>query len=458
MALGFTVDTTAPDAPVLLFPIDGVVLEEQSPQFSWSRVDDLTAVTYTLQVEPGAFEFTVTEDEDPATTDTVEFTIPEVLDRGVTYQWQVQAADEALNPGDFSATESFSISLPIGPPILLSPTGLISGDAPLFLWDEPAEGTPEFYLLQVALSGDLETAPFPIDVGVPTDTRFQTPPELALDDGRYDWHVIAVVSGDTATSETASFSLDTQAPPAPDLISPAQDAEVSDPTPDFEWTQVEDPPFGGDLTYTWELATGHEPSLGPDGRFVEAIRVPGIPDVAEDGRIQLPFPGDEQPLTAGDYSWHVQGVDVLGKAGEFAPLNRFTIRPGVDLLLEADPRVVGPGEEFVVTLVVSPDQQFVDAVNAFMNFNTSDLEVVAIVPRTEVFEVVLLNTSDSSAGTIDYRATTLGTAPDTRFDLAEITFRAKDVLVSADAVTFFSNEEPPAHRGLLRRPLGAARG
>jgi len=104
----FMVDFTAPSAPSLVEPIDGLTTGNLTPTFVWSAVDDGgSPVTYTLELVYGS----------PTPTDTVAYAgltdtlliLPDSLPADVAVSWNVTVQDLAGNPAS-SANFTFNTS------------------------------------------------------------------------------------------------------------------------------------------------------------------------------------------------------------------------------------------------------------------------------------------------------------------------------------------------------------
>ena len=93
------IDTTAPEAPTLISPIDNYVTNEQTPTFDWSDVSDPTGVTYEIQVGIVSKSGLTSS----------EYTLETSLDYG-TYTWKVRAEDGAGNAGNWSQARTLTIA------------------------------------------------------------------------------------------------------------------------------------------------------------------------------------------------------------------------------------------------------------------------------------------------------------------------------------------------------------
>jgi len=93
------IDTTPPEAPTLISPIDNYVTNDTTPTFDWSDVSDPTGVTYEIQV--GIISKTGLTSS--------EYTLETSLDYG-TYTWKVRAKDGVGNAGNWSPTRTLTIA------------------------------------------------------------------------------------------------------------------------------------------------------------------------------------------------------------------------------------------------------------------------------------------------------------------------------------------------------------
>ena len=294
----FTVDTVAPTAPAnLISPIGGVSTSDNAPLFQWTASSSGDIFSYRLQVTSGstvASPFVINEliTGDPPVH---EFRAAATL-ADATYSWRVIAGDRALNTAS-SGTETFEVDIvaPAAPANLISPAGGIStsDNTPLFQWAPSTSDDIFGYRVQVT-SGSAFASPFDIDIvmtGSPPANQLQVTQTLA--DDTYMWRVIA---GDralnTASSATATFTVDTVAPAAPVLVSPQTGALLNTRIVLFKWNLSA---TSGDVAnYILQVTTGgsFDPNL--------VINKPLGPSVT----------GDQNTLPAdGAYLWRVVAKD-----------------------------------------------------------------------------------------------------------------------------------------------------
>ena len=106
----FIVESTAPPVPELALPPSGSKTNPQT-YFDWSNVEDISGVTYTIQVASNAtFADPVLTKQD-LTNSEYTITMEEKLTRikETPYYWRVRAIDGASNIGNWSTPRSFYI-------------------------------------------------------------------------------------------------------------------------------------------------------------------------------------------------------------------------------------------------------------------------------------------------------------------------------------------------------------
>ncbi len=181
---------------------------------------------------------------------------------------------------------------------------------PLFDW-VASPGDVFEYLLRVT-SGDINSGPFDVDVVVlHPGSQFQTPAGDALADASYQWRVVARDRAvNTASSATRTFTVDTLAPGAPDLVQPASGDVTTDNRPFFEWT----PSTGDVFDYLLQVTSGD--SFNPHLDF----------------EVTIPHPGTGHqpatPLADARYLWRVIARDrVLNSSSSI--IQPFTVARGL---------------------------------------------------------------------------------------------------------------------------------
>ena len=312
----FTIDATPPDPPGLVTPANNVTLNDNTPFFDW--FGSAGAFDYRLQVTTGSIT------TGPYAIDVVvsapsptQFQATGDLADG-SYTYRVIARDAAGNTA-VSATFSFIVdTIPPAAPNLVSPVdnAILTDSTPLFDWDPSISAEVVDYLLQVA-SGDINNGPYQIEIVIPhTTTEYQVLPQEELANGTHQWRVVArdaVLNG--ASLAPRSFTVievDVTPPATPSLLSPADNARISDNSPTFDWTDVTD-----------RSGVSYRIQVDDNSNFVS-------PEVDESGLPASIFTvGATRPtptiLVDDTYFWRARAVDGAGNTGDFTAARSVTI-------------------------------------------------------------------------------------------------------------------------------------
>ena len=315
--LSFSV-TTEPSMgpPILLSPIDDVVVTGDTPLLVWAAPTTGDPVSYQVQVINSGDSFSnvplLINEQVLAPTTEFQVTEGNPLDVG-EFQWRVIADDGSIQT--ISDVGSFIIEIVgLGRP---KPVFPLAGDPPLndprpfFQWTAPITGNPDFYRLQVVNTGDPFQAPFVVNKKVehtPGVDAYQTRPNSDLADGEYEWRVRVVdLEGAGKSSREESFLLDTAAPLAPENLS--RETTGDNFTDSFTWIPSVDP------------ATADKVA----GVSFYEISIPGAPvpvssadasTICGDTLCEFPL---NQLLTPGQYTVSVKAIDFATNIG--APAN-----------------------------------------------------------------------------------------------------------------------------------------
>ena len=224
----FTVDATAPAKPVLRSPANTAVVAG-TPKFRWYKPD--TAVAY-------QFTYNTVDDPDSAlyTSDETSkyYITPPAMAAMTTYYWYARARDKAGNWSDWS--DPFMVTIhPLTPGKVKQSTpahkSLTTDNTPELAWS--AVDYAEDYHIQISTNSK-----FTAIVQEQADYTTLTFTSAELADGKYYWRVRAqnAVDGYGKWSSSRYFTVDTTAPDAPTLLSPAYDSEIVG-TPTFKWSR-----------------------------------------------------------------------------------------------------------------------------------------------------------------------------------------------------------------------------
>lgn len=148
------------------------------------------------------------------------------------------ATDASNNTSEFSACRKVSVPAAVtkAPALSLPTNGTFTNDTtPIFAWTTVSNATS--YELQVATDTQFNNTAFTVS----GTTNTQTPNTSLGADHLYYWRVRGLSSaGNGPYSTTGTFTLDTQSPNPPNLLTPA-DASVTDNNlPNFTWQPVGD--------------------------------------------------------------------------------------------------------------------------------------------------------------------------------------------------------------------------
>ena len=215
----------------------------------------------------------------------------------------MRAKDNLNNWGGWSTVWSFTIDTQ-GPPVpnLISPAnGSTTNDnTPTFDWSDITDVVE--YQIQVDNNSNF-SSPERNQVGLTTSTYT---PTSSLSDGTYYWRVRArdVADNWSNWSEIWNVTIDTQRPPAPTLISPANGLVNDDNTPTFDWNDV-----SGAVEYQLQVDDNNDfasPVVDQTGLTVSTYA--------------LAFPLDD-----GVYYWRVRAKDAAGNWSNWSAVWSFTI-------------------------------------------------------------------------------------------------------------------------------------
>ena len=329
-AAHFTFDDQVPPAPSLISPADQISTLRVIPAFSWSPVTGANA--YQFQIDNNGFVgsvFFTTPGQDvsgtPITTTTFS---PTNLLPMIEYLWRVRARDAAQNWSEWSAVRSFTLlpAIPAAPTPVSPANGLLTNDPrPKLSWNGIFSG--DTYRIQVDKS---------VGFGAPVINEklgsgiLTFSPVSDIPDGQYYWRVQGININDEPGKWSAvrTFIIDTQAPPAPKPVSPANNIANLRATPLFTWSAVTG-------------ANAYQFALDDESGFVDPIiitpgeSVPGTPIIT----ISYKTPALSTLIP---YFWRIRSRDAAGNWGMWSDTQTFTILP----LIPAAPVPVSPAASF----------------------------------------------------------------------------------------------------------------
>jgi hypothetical protein len=212
------VDTTPPPTPSLESPVNGVRINDTTPTFTWTPVEDPTGVSYWLRVDDNRDFSSPLWIE---TSFTAEYTVPDSNPLLGSYYWTVKAVDGAGKPSDWSTAWFFIVETEVETPLLMSPAdGTTSQDSmPTFSWN-CGETDGVSFILEIGNS-DFSSGPIeededeyvPLKIEDITGLTYTLSAAEALADGTYYWHVKTVKDGqESGWSEAWSITIETVPP------------------------------------------------------------------------------------------------------------------------------------------------------------------------------------------------------------------------------------------------------
>lgn len=267
---------------------------DTTPTIEWVPASDTLSGVARQQVFLDSQEF----DPGPAAT---SFTFPAPLGDGM-HLWYVVATDQAGNTG---LTSIFRLGVdttgPVGlrlDPLLGTSDGeVLSSLTPTLCWIRPTDGGAGVGEYRLTLNGAV------VRSGIADTSTCTTPPQ-ALPDGPHAWFMEAVdkVGNASRSLETFSFTVETQAPEAFQLLAPSSGAQLSEARPIFSWTASVDRGVGlGHYEVSIDSGAG---GVCPTPCLVSAGQTTFMPS---------------HDLAVGSHSWFVTAVDKAGKRTQAGP-------------------------------------------------------------------------------------------------------------------------------------------
>jgi uncharacterized repeat protein (TIGR01451 family)/uncharacterized repeat protein (TIGR02543 family) len=306
-AASITVDADAPTVPGLDTPADGTATDDTTPTFDWNPATDngdAGVAGYNIQI--GSNVYTVT-------APTTAFT-PTALADG-TYTWTVRSFDAAGNYSAYAATRTLIVDT-IAPDtsITVEPPNPDNDATPTFQFNgsDPGGSGVASYECQVDGGGWFTcTSPY-------TTT--------SLSDGSHTFEVRAtdLAANTDATPASYTWTIDTTAPDAPKLSSPADGTVTST----------------NQLTLTWQASAGAVGYL---------VNLNG--SVVDVGNVTTTTTG---VLSSGTYTWTVAAYDGLYNTSAYTDVWSFTVtlptQADVSIIKGVAPGAADPGESITYTL------------------------------------------------------------------------------------------------------------
>ncbi len=300
----FTIDSQLPSAPILILPANGLYTRDSLPHFWWYRSTDseadskiekledsntinvintnqanflnkssnLQSYNFVIDFASGIANYQLQYAMNSNFTGAVQINIADTnyqvtsVLSDTTYYWRVRAVDSAGNQGNWSAVWNFEIdrSNP-NAPVLISPINgtWLTNTSIIFNWSQVAFDLkikrfkdskitePSNLKFSNLKTNDMFASPVHYILQVDTIRNFLNPiidttglqyDTLALSQARYFWRVRAYdfAGNQGINSAIDSFGIDNTPPSIPNLISPAQNAILTDSFVRFYWNRSSD--------------------------------------------------------------------------------------------------------------------------------------------------------------------------------------------------------------------------
>ncbi len=299
----FTIDTIAPNAPVVILPADGSVIATTTPTFTGTAEANSKVRLYV----DGVLVDSTTADGSGNFSN-----VSATLAQG-SHTIKATSTDAAGNTSGFSNTNTFTIDTvaPNAPVVILPTDGsTVTTTTPTFTGTAEANSKVRLYVDGVLV--DSTTADGSGNFSKVSATLAQGS------------HTIKATSTDAAGntsgfSNTNTFFIDTQVPNAPVVLSPADGSTITTTTPTFIGT----------------AEANSKVRLYVDGILVDSVTADGSGN----------FNKVSAPLSQGSHTITVTSTDAIGNTSGFSNTNTFTI----DTVAPNAPVVILPADGSTVT-------------------------------------------------------------------------------------------------------------
>lgn len=264
--LSFRVDGLPPKAVTLASPATGTWVNTAKPQLCWDATTDNGASGlqgYTLRIDGQA---------KPAVPAAQTCYVPTANLAEGDHTWDVQAVDNAGNPGPVSVSRTVRLDLtkPPTPTLAVPDAGaMVKANPPTFFWQQVTDGPvagPSGVCSYVVTVNGVE------QVAASTANKLVWP--SVLTDGEMQWSVRAVdCAGNAGADAARTLYLDTKAPAQVVITAPSDGVWTTDTRPTIAWQPSSDVGTGlcsyqvtidGDEASIEGLVTSYTPSADLD--------------------------------------------------------------------------------------------------------------------------------------------------------------------------------------------------
>ncbi|TAK61710.1 MAG: DUF11 domain-containing protein, partial [Bacteroidetes bacterium] len=299
----FTVDTTAPSAPVVVVPANGSTVTTTTPVFSGTSEANVKIRIYV----DGVLVDSTTSDGSGSWSDTSA-----ALSQG-SHTVKATAVDAAGNTSGYSNTNTFTVdSVSPNVPVVVAPAngGTVATTTPTF------SGTADANVkVRIYVDGVL------VDSTTANGSGAWSKASAALSQGSHNIKATAVdaVGNASGFSNTNTFTVDTVAPSAPTVATPANGSTVATTTPLFSGTA--------------------------EANSKVRIYVDGVLRDSTTANGSGAWSDTSAALSQGSHNVKVTATDAVGNTSVYSNINTFT----VDTNAPAAPTVAAPANGSYVT-------------------------------------------------------------------------------------------------------------
>ncbi len=319
-------DTTPPGTPTLLSPTGPWLNDAACSVFDWTDVTDPSDVTYECEISSRP-DFSYVEYFRMYLSESTCTRTGYLADG--TYYWMVRARDQAGNEGAWSDVWTFGLdNTAPGVPIQVGPAdgARTSDTTPAIDWSDVSDTSGVTFELQ--LDNEPEFSSPVLSRSALSNSTYTLAGGEALADGVYYWRVTTMDGAGNMSGWTAarSFTIDTELPPVPALVTPANGKAITDSTPYLDWSDAMDP-----SGVHYELQVDNDsvftsPEFGRTWVNASSCVVTTV-------------------LADGTYYWRVRAVDGAGNASGWTAARSFS----VDATTPAVPVLASPSDGKAIT-------------------------------------------------------------------------------------------------------------
>jgi CSLREA domain-containing protein len=291
----FTIDTTAPLAPVLSLPALNANVTTARPNFTWLAA--VGANRYRIQVDNDSdFSSPIIDIESATTSYLSTLSLPQG-----SYYWRLKSRDAALNWGNFGTERSFKLNIQTLP----ANNAYSTDTTPAFSWAAWTGATR--YQLQVSSQSNFSSTLIQFNTLNASGLTHSSLTVLGY--GTYYWRVnIDTGSGFVISPFYSIITITPAAPLAPVLSSPESAFVTNDNSPSLLWNATTTS-LGQPFTYQLQVDNNSNFSSAEIDVTISATNF------------------TTAVLPTGTYSWRVRTINSVGYTGAWSLVRTFSIVP-----------------------------------------------------------------------------------------------------------------------------------